>query len=120
MSLLNESMVKAHRVEKRIYQDEFGDFITSYIPLDSFKAAVILDGTSASEAAGAITYKKTYTVTAEKGASLSCNDIIVIDGTDTAVCVTELLGMTPVGTSLSIEQAKAVEYEFIKDAEEDE
>lgn len=112
MSLLSESMENCIMMDKRTSLDEYGGFVTEYVPGAEFQCAVVRDTSINAKVAEKQGVKDVYTITTPKVLKLSFGDVFKRLSDNKAFKVTTNSDdrKTPASATLNMRQVSAEEY----------
>lgn len=114
MSLLSEAMEECVMMDKRTSLDEYGGFVTEYVPGAEFQCAIVRDTSLQGKIAEKEGVKDIYTITTEKSLILSFGDVFMrmSDGNLFKVTTNSTDRKTPASASLNMRQVSAEEYKL--------
>lgn len=112
MSLLSESMENCIMMDKRTSLDEYGGFVTEYVPGAEFSAAFVRDTSIDAKIAENLGVKDTYTVTTPKVLRLEFGDVFkrLSDGKYFKATTNSTDRKTPASATLDMRQCSCEEY----------
>ena len=112
MSLLSESLENCIMMDKRTSLDEYGGFVTEYVPGAEFQCVIVRDTSINAKVAEKQGVKDVYTITTPKVLKLNFGDVFKRLSDNKAFKVTTNSDdrKTPESATLNMRQVSAEEY----------